>query len=78
MDTILGGRSDASIPFDRTCNMLRRLNFEEGIKGSHHKFSRDDIDEPINLQEVEGGKCKAYQVKQLREIARKYNLRAEL
>lgn len=79
MDTILNGGSDANIPFDRTCSMLRYLNFDERIKAtSHRKFSRDDIDELINLQETEGGKCVPYQVKQLREIARKYNIRAEL
>lgn len=37
-----------------------------------------DIEELINLQEVEGGKCKPYQVKQMREVLLKYNLKQEL
>jgi hypothetical protein len=79
MDRILSGESDTNIPFDRTRSMLLYLGFEESVKAtSHHKFRRDDIDDLINLQEREGGKCVAYQVKQLRETAKKYNLRAEL
>jgi hypothetical protein len=78
MDTILSGQSDANIPFERTRNMLLYLRFNERIKGSHHKFSRDDIEELVNLQEVESGKCKPYQVAQLREVAKKYNLRRKL
>ncbi|MGH3148737.1 MAG: type II toxin-antitoxin system HicA family toxin [Rubrobacter sp.] len=54
--------------------MLKSLGFEERIRGSHHKFVRDGVEELINLQEVEGGKCKPYQVRQMREVLLKYNL----
>jgi hypothetical protein len=40
-------------------------------------FTREGIEEIINLQEVKG-KCKPYQVKQMRAVLRKYNLRKEL
>ncbi len=56
-----------------------RLGFEERTGGtSHHKFFREGIEELINVQEVEGGKCKPYQVKQMRAVLKKYNLGKEL
>jgi hypothetical protein len=57
--------------------MLLYLGFLERVRGSHHIFFREGIQELINLQEV-GGKCKLYQVKQMRAVLRKYNLRKEL
>jgi hypothetical protein len=52
--------------------LLLSLDFEERTSGSHHIFSRRDIPELINLQEVEGGKLKPYQVRQLRELLVQY------
>ena len=46
------------------------------IKGSHHIFSQEGIDEIINLQ-PDGSKAKAYQVKQIRELMVKYQLGVE-
>ena len=77
LERILSGRSDTNIPFEQTRTLLLRLGFEERVRGSHHVFTREDVEEIINLQDV-GGECKAYQVRQLREVARKYNLREEL
>jgi len=77
LERILGGRSDANIPFEQTRTLLRALGFSESIKGSHHKFIREGIEELINLQEVEG-KCKPYQVRQMREVILKYNLGQEI
>jgi hypothetical protein len=76
-DSILSGRADANIPFEQTRNMLLYLGFRERISGSHHIFTREDIEELINIQEVEG-KVKPYQVQQMRAVLRKYNLRREL
>jgi hypothetical protein len=76
-DRIVGGQSDANIPFEQTVNMLKSLGFDERISGSHHIFTREEIEEAINLQNV-GGECKPYQVKQMRTVLRKYNLRREL
>jgi hypothetical protein len=76
-DKIVSGRSDANIPFEQTVNMLTHLDFAERIKGSHHVFVREGIEEIINLQDV-GGECKPYQVKQMRAVFLKYNLREEL
>lgn len=76
-DRIVNGGSDANIPFEKTRTLLLALGFSESVKGSHHKFVREDVEEMINIQEVEG-KCKPYQVRQMREVFLRYNLRWEL
>jgi hypothetical protein len=76
-DKIVGGGSDANIPFKQTVNMLKHIGFDERVSGSHHVFVREGIDEIINLQEVKG-KCKPYQVEQMRVVLEEYNLRKEL
>ena len=43
------------------------------IRGSHHIFSRDGIDEILNIQ-PKHGKAKPYQVKQVRGLILKYRL----
>ena len=35
------GTSDANIPFPQFCHLLRRLGFEERIRGDHHIFTKD-------------------------------------
>jgi predicted RNA binding protein YcfA (HicA-like mRNA interferase family) len=73
---ILKGTSDNNIPFDGICHLLRKLGFQERIKGSHHIFTMDGIVEILNLQPKEG-KAKSYQVKQVRQILLKFRLGAE-
>ena len=70
---ILHGRSDANIPFDDLCHLLRRLGFEERIRGSHHIFRKPGVDEKINLQK-DGSKAKIYQVRQVRTTILRYKL----
>jgi predicted RNA binding protein YcfA (HicA-like mRNA interferase family) len=72
-DKILRGTSDSNINFNDLCNVLSKLGFEQRIKGSHHIFFKDEIDEIINLQ-PKLKKAKPYQVKQVREIIVKYKL----
>jgi hypothetical protein len=43
------------------------------IKGSHHIFTRNDVEEILNLQ-PKGNMAKAYQVKQVRGILTKYRI----
>lgn len=71
---ILSGKADKNISFSELINLLTRLEFEERIKGSHHIFFRNGIDEIINLQPGKGGMAKPYQVKQVRNILTKYKL----
>lgn len=73
MTQILGGRSDANIAFDDLCGLLEYLGFDKRVRGSHHLFRRDDIEERINLQK-DGSKAKAYQVRQVRQVILRYRL----
>jgi hypothetical protein len=73
---ILSGRSDANVSFADLGGVLRRLGFEERIRGSHHIFSCQGIEEILNLQPT-GAKAKPYQVKQVRNIILKYGLGGE-
>ena len=70
---ILRGTSDANVPFSGLCNLLKFFGFDERIRGDHHIFTRNDIEEILNLQSI-GSKSKPYQVKQIREIIFKYKL----
>ena len=71
---ILMRRSDANVPFEALCALLMRLGFDERIKGDHHIFAKDGVEEILNLQ-PKGGKGKPYQIKQVRDVILKYNLR---
>ena len=57
LDRILRGTSDANIAFNDLRQLLRRLGFEERIRGSHHIFRKAGVEEKINLQ-LEGSKAK--------------------
>ena len=65
--------SDQNIPFEDLVYLLQGMGFESRIKGNHHLFSKDDVEEIINLQPA-GNKAKPYQVKQVRAIIMKYHL----
>jgi len=67
LEKVLRGTSDANIAFDDLCGLLRHLGFAERVKGSHHIYTRDRIAEILNLQ-PKGGKAKAYQVAQVRNV----------
>ncbi len=71
---VLDGRSDHNIRFDDLCGLLLRLGFDERISGDHHVFGKDGVREIIDLQPQSDGKAKAYQVRQVRDILRKYGL----
>jgi predicted RNA binding protein YcfA (HicA-like mRNA interferase family) len=74
---ILSGTADTNIRFDDLANYLKRLGFEERVKGSHHIFTREGIAEQIVLQPLADGTAKAYQVRQVRGIIQKYGLGAD-
>jgi predicted RNA binding protein YcfA (HicA-like mRNA interferase family) len=73
---LLQGRNDANIPFVGLCRLLKAFGFTERIRGSHHIFVREDIEEILNLQ-PKGSKAKPYQVKQVRNIILRYKLTLE-
>lgn len=70
---ILRGTSDANIPLTELVRLLRRLGFDERIRGDHHIFTREGVVEILNLQ-PKGGNAKPYQVKQVRNVMLKYRL----
>ena len=70
---VLRGTSDANIPFDGLCQLLRRLGFAERIRGSHHIFTKEGVEEILNLQ-PQGRQAKPYQVKQVRAVLLRYRL----
>ncbi len=76
MDKVLRGTSDANIAFDDIRGMLLHLGFEERIRGSHHMYRKQGIEEKINIQRS-GNKAKPYQVRQVRELLLKYRLVGE-
>ncbi len=73
LEQIMRGTSDANISFDGLCVLLRRLDFNERVKGSHHIFSKEGVEEILNLQPKDA-KAKSYQVKQVRAVLLKYKL----
>ena len=70
---ILVRRSDTNVPFTGLCALLERLGFQQRIKGAHHIFTKDEVEEILNLQ-PKGSKAKAYQVNQVRNVILRYRL----
>jgi len=49
---VLRGTSDANISFDGFRELLRQLGFVERVRGSHHIFSRECV------EEIQPGVCR--------------------
>lgn len=73
LERVLRGTSDANIQFESLCKLLRWLGFQERIRGSHHIFTKADVEEILNLQ-PKGAKAKSYQVKQVRNVILNYRM----
>jgi hypothetical protein len=73
LERVLRGASDANIDFANLCSLLTALGFTERIRGDHHIFTRDDVEEILNLQPRDG-KAKPYQVRQVRGVIVRYKL----
>ena len=76
LQRLMSGHSDTDISFDALCSLLKRLGFQVRVRGDHHIFTKDGIAEIINLQ-PRGAKAKPYQIKQVRNILRAYQLNNE-
>ena len=70
---ILRGASDRNILFNDLCYLLESLGFQNRIKGSHHIYFKEGIEEILNLQ-PKNSNAKPYQVRQVRDIILKYKL----
>lgn len=73
LEQVQSGKADANIDFADLRQLLKRLGFAERVKGSHHIFTKESVEEILNLQ-PNGPKAKPYQVKQVRGVIRKYKL----
>jgi hypothetical protein len=70
-DKIMSSKQDNNIGYEEVCSLLEYLEFSSRQKGtSHIVFSKREYDDIINLQN-KNGKCKSYQVAQLRRFFRK-------
>lgn len=67
LQQIVNGESDGNILFSDLRHLMIRLGFDERTRGSHHVFTRSNIEEIINLQ-PKGSLSKAYQVRQVRGL----------
>ena len=70
---ILRGTADANIPFEGLRHLLLHLGFDERIRSSHHIFTKEGVEEILNLQ-PKGRQAKPYQVRQVRRVILKYQL----
>lgn len=73
---VLRGTADAKLQFGGLCQLLCSLGLRERMRGDHHIFVKDGIEEILNLQ-PKGGKAKPYQVKQVRKVILRYRLGGE-
>lgn len=73
LSQVLRGTSEANIRFSDLRGLLLRLGFHERIKGGHHIFTRQGVEEILNLQ-PKGAKAKVYQVRQVRDVIVKRRL----
>lgn len=73
LQRILIGTSDNNINFSELCQLLKKLGFDERIRGDHYIFTLKNVEEIINIQ-PKGSKAKGYQVRQIRNLILKYSL----
>ena len=71
--SILSGTKDSNILFADLQSVLDRLGFECRIRGDHFIYTKDGVEEIINIQ-PKGNRAKPYQVKQVRNIILRYRL----
>ncbi len=74
--TIMRGTSDKNVSFSELCQLLKKLGFSERIKGNHHIFTKEGVEEILNLQPKKSN-AKPYQVKQVRSTIEHYKLTME-
>jgi hypothetical protein len=71
--TLLSGGSDHNLNFEDLTKLLVSLDFQCRVKGSHHVFFKQGVQEILNLQ-AKGKLAKGYQVKQVRDVLVRYQL----
>ena len=74
--SVMIGTKDKNIKFSDLQKLLKALGFNIRIKGDHFIYSKDGVEEILNIQPV-GKLAKPYQVKQVRNMINRYNLEVE-
>lgn len=74
---ILSGTRDRNILFADLQVVLDRLGFQCRVRGDHFIYTKDGVEEIINLQ-PKGGQAKPYQVKQVRGIILRYQMGGDI
>ena len=78
LNRVLSGLVDKNIRFQDLRRLLSDLGFSVRIKGDHHIFYKEGVEEIINPQPLGDGRAKPYQVRQVRGIIYKYKLHKEV
>jgi hypothetical protein len=78
LNRVLSGLADKNIRFQNLTRLLNDFGFSVRIKGDHHIFYKEGVEEIINLQPLGDGRAKPYQVRQVRGIIYKYKLHKEV
>jgi virulence-associated protein VapD len=71
INQFMAAKTDTGISFSDLRHLLKELGFTERIKGDHYILTMQGVSEIINFQ-PKGALAKPYQVKQIRNIIRKY------
>jgi len=75
LQKIIGGSKN--IRFTEMVNLIEGFGFKlSRTDGSHHIFTRPDISELVNLQDIKG-QAKPYQIRQFLKLVEKHNLKLE-
>ena len=78
LSRILNGET-ANISFRDLIHMLECMGFElVRIRGSHHMLDHPGVCQELNLQPDRNGQAKAYQVRQVAQVVREYDLGKEI
>ena len=77
LQAVMSGAKDKNIAFSDLQALLERLGFQCRIRGDHFIYTRDGVEEIINIQPA-GSQAKPYQVKQIRGIILRYQLGGDL
>lgn len=76
-ERILHG-SVSNVRYSDLKRLVEALGYEfRRVRGDHHMFKHPLVDKKLNLQPDRSGNAKPYQVRQVADAIRKYDLRLE-